>query len=114
MVSAKNGFPKRVKIGYMWFDIKPAQEDYIEAAKIAAELHIDKEEIVYDKKLPQNRFINCIIHEIVHGIIDIWGIFFQSDEEEEKFTEAFTNGLITVFMDNQELITWCNNELTRK
>ena len=43
MTKIKNDFPKRIKIGYMWFDIKAATEDYVEAAKIAAELHIDKE-----------------------------------------------------------------------
>ena len=105
--------PKKVKIGYIFYKIKAATEDYVETAKIAAELSVDKEQILFDKKLSINQLVNALIHEVVHGIIDNWGIQFPNNEAEEIFTEAFANGWTTVFLDNQEFITWLNDELER-
>lgn len=122
---------QKIKVGYAKFDILPfpGKEDYLfeedddldddlddEFSKSGdqGETNYSKHIIYYDPNQVATEHVNTIMHEIGHCITYVFGMKFKKDSDEEYFVNAFTNGLVTVFNDNPELLKWMLEHLEEK
>ena len=80
---------------------------------------IDKEaygQITYSRKMieiadgqtPQE-YLDTVIHEVVHGIIEEYGVEMDR-RKEEKFVTQFSNSLTDVLKKNPNFVAWLNEQ----
>lgn len=60
----------------------------------------DEQKIELSDKLSGSKWAEILVHEMVHGIVDNWGIDLP---DEEKFVSVFSIGLTQVLKDNPTL-----------
>jgi Zn-dependent peptidase ImmA (M78 family) len=108
----KSGLPfESVKIGYVDAEITAVESREIEKRdNIYGEWFAKHHEIDYDKELIGGEKVNTLIHEILHAIVHVWGIKFNSHEQEEDIVNTLGGALATLFKDNPELLLWVYNE----
>lgn len=98
--------PTKLKIGYNTYKIKPwtqSRED--RSSHDLGYCDHFKGEIAVDVTTPKIEVVNTVIHEILHGVVNSYGLKHYIDhEEEEKIVTALANGMTEVFLDNPDLI----------
>lgn len=62
-----------------------------------------KHEIKIKKDMPSDNITQTLWHEIIHGILDYFGID-DADEDHEKIVDAISKGVIMVVNDNKWLV----------
>ena len=53
---------------------------------------------------------NTILHEILHAVVYQWNIEL-GEKEEETLVNSLTNGLVTVFVDNPDLMDYLKTKI---
>ncbi|KNY24985.1 hypothetical protein [Pseudobacteroides cellulosolvens] len=89
----------KVKIGYKDYDINLVDRDiYVDGKECYGQINYDNEYININNKFNDNQKKATFIHEIVHGIDEMWG-----SDMTEKQVELFSNGLYKFLLDNPEI-----------
>lgn len=99
--------PQYIKIGYADFEIVGLTHDQAalrDPAGICGQIHPDKHIIDYDESLNQVALANTLLHECMHGIVDMQGLTFRREEEEENIVNALANGMSALIRDNPDFI----------
>lgn len=97
----------KVKIGYKTFDVIPWDEESNKVSgsrRSLGETHFGPSQIFVDTTGKGEETANTLLHEILHGIYHIYNI--QQGDEEERVVNTFANGMIQVFQDNPDLLTY--------
>ncbi|MFN4975282.1 MAG: hypothetical protein ACK5GV_08565 [Bacteroidota bacterium] len=106
--------PNKVKIGYSLFNIESRDEAWKERNGAVGMCKVDKSLIEYCKEQSQPEIVNTIIHEILHAVVYMFDIDFDTAKKEECLVTKMANGLHTLILDNPELLKWlvesCKNE----
>lgn len=104
--------PKFVKIGYADFRIKPFSPDKEKDENCnQGETNFADHEILYTKKQNKLEHTNTILHEVLHSICYIFGLKFTKFTKEEECVNTLANGLITLFRDNPEFLSWLQENI---
>ena len=117
---------KGIKIGYTWYEFenwsqhKAAREQaYGDFSHFA-----NKQKIGLAKHKKGAELANTVIHEILHGVAYQYGLVedfsiadktckIEDGSHEEKIVNAFSNGLMQVFVDNPWLLDWVQDRITQ-
>ncbi|KNY26341.1 hypothetical protein [Pseudobacteroides cellulosolvens] len=88
-----------VKIGYKNYTINMVNHDiYVDGKECYGQINYDNEYINIADKFNDNQKKATFIHEIVHGIDEMYG-----SDLTEKQVELFSNGLYMFLLDNPEV-----------
>lgn len=98
--------PKKVKIGYSTFNIDSKDEAWKEKNRAVGMCKVDKSLIEYFNQQSDSEIVNTIIHEILHAIVYVFDIEFDSAKKEECLVTKMANGIHTLMLDNPELLKW--------
>ena len=102
--------PTSIKIGYRDYKLEEWKQT-VATANEAQGQFFQKEGIigyVADEKGVSHA--NTILHEVLHAIIYQWNIDLD-EKMEETVVNGLTNGLITVFVDNPELLDYLKTKI---
>lgn len=95
--------PKSIKVGGFVFTIveKP------ELDGSWGECNFEKMEISIATKQEETGLRNSLFHEIIHAIIfeRFHGSKLITDKNEEQIVEGITNGLLSLFANNPQILT---------
>lgn len=97
------GLPDGIKILHKVFKLR--ERDYKESFGNTrlAEIDFMASEINY-LPLGGSETVDSIVHEVLHGIVSMFGINAKlSHDEEEYFVSTLATGLVTVMKDNPDL-----------
>lgn len=97
---------KFIKILYANYEVIPLEERQAQLREIFGQFHSKEQIIEYDSSLKNSEKVNTVLHEVAHGIVHTMGLKFHNDNEEEVFVNSFTAGLVTVFRDNPNFLSW--------
>ncbi len=106
--------PRKIKIGYSTFDIESRTQEWKIKHKAVGRCQVDKSLIEYDFTQSGPEVVNTVIHEILHAIIYIFDIEFDSHKKEEYLVRKLSNGIQTVFCDNPEFLEWIMSNCNAK
>jgi hypothetical protein len=88
-----------VKIGYKDYKVNMKDHDiYVRGKECYGEINYDEETISIGCKFNENQIKATFIHEIVHGIDDMYGA-----DLKEKQVEMLGNGLYKFIIDNPDI-----------
>ena len=93
--------PNKVKIGWKTYKVKQksATQTLIkEPEALCGSIYYDYQEIYINKDFNKKHQKAVLIHEVVHGISEMYGLDF-----DEKTVTTFSNGLNTAIKDNPQL-----------
>jgi Zn-dependent peptidase ImmA (M78 family) len=97
----------RTKIGYVDADVNLVETREIEKRdNIYGEWFAKHHEIDVDKNMVDGELINTFTHEVLHALVHVWGIKFESHEQEEYIVNALGGALTTYFKDNADYLQW--------
>jgi hypothetical protein len=103
----------KVKIGYFDYDINYIAAEEAKEREILGEIFHDTNKIDLSENLKQNtkNNLNVLLHECMHGWFNSIGCNIRelkygesNDEIEEFFVNNFTQGFLTILLDNQDLL----------
>ena len=98
-------FPKRVRVGYRWYRViawSPEEADDMNKWG----QHSPKYASIRVEKGRPSETANTLLHEIIHGAMDMAGFDHVQGPSEEFITSAVANLLTQVFQDNADLRDW--------
>lgn len=98
--------PKKIKIGYSNFTISSTDKDWKIKNKAVGLCAVEKSLIEYCKEQSDSEIVNTIIHEILHAVIYIFDVEFDTVKKEEYVVKKLANGLQTLLIDNPEFLSW--------
>ncbi len=97
--------PKKIKIGYADYKVINMKSDY--ADHDSKEGHCQNSHHIITIRVddrPESEVANTLLHEVLHAIWFMWGNGHA--QEEETCVNTLSNGLMTCFRDNPELIEY--------
>ena len=95
--------PKRVKIGWKVYQVKKdvaGQSLVMGGDLLYGDINYSTQEIHLNKDFSKAQQKATLVHEIVHGISDMYGLGF-----EEETVEVFSNALYATMQDNPGLFS---------
>lgn len=95
--------PKRAFIGLLEFRIEVVTEP-IEDGDCDGQTDLATRHVQIHRDLPFKRFVNVVLHELVHAINFDQGTTDMADEE--TFTNNLANGLTQFYLDNPRFASW--------
>lgn len=98
--------PTTVKIGYSTFKIEPQNSNWKDKNKAVGMCRVEKSLIEYCSEQSQTEIVNTILHEILHAVIYVFDIEFDTNKKEECLVTKMANGLHTLLSDNPDLMRW--------
>ena len=94
--------PKKIKIGYKVYDVVWSKEPILHDGQRVDGLHsFSQDKLFIDASKKGAYAKDVLMHEILHGIFDIWDI--KTTDGEERVVTAISTGLVTVLNDNPQL-----------
>jgi hypothetical protein len=106
--------PKKVKIGYSTFNIDSKDSTWKEKNQAVGMCSVDKSLIEYCKEQSDPEIVNTVIHEILHALIYVFDMEFDSSKKEECLVTKMANGLQTLLLDNPELLKWLSDSCKKQ
>ena len=99
--------PTHIKLGYRTLVVEPRlMDDFGE--------YINSEnKIIYNSKQTPPELVNTILHELLHAIFEDRVVGLVSDRNEETIVNALANGLMSVFVDNPQLLNFIQNNIKK-
>ena len=101
--------PNNIKIGYKNYKLEEWKQTVASANEAQGQFFSKEGIIGYTSDEEGVSHANTILHEILHGIIYQWNV--DVGEKEEAIVNGLTNGLITVFVDNPDLMGYLKNKI---
>jgi hypothetical protein len=98
--------PKKVKIGYLTFDIDSKDSAWKDRNKAVGMCKVEQSLIEYCKEQSSPEIVNTIIHEILHALVYVFDIEFDNTKKEESLVTKMANGIHTLLLDNPDLLKW--------
>lgn len=105
--------PKQVKIGYLDVPLNPKTDRWYKKNQCDGWFNTTLPEIAYWRSLPQDELVNTILHEILHGVVYVFDVKFESGRAEEAAVRKIANGLVTLLKDNPALLEWLKKSLKK-
>jgi hypothetical protein len=104
----KNTLPfNSVKIGYVDADVIAIEGRELQKRDgIFGEWNGKTHEIEYDINMAEAEKVNTLLHEVLHGLNHVWGIKYDSLDQEEEIVNALGGALATFFKDNKKFLEW--------
>ena len=100
--------PTEIKLGYRVIKIESrTMEDFGEYINF-------ENKIIYNNRITPPELTNTILHEILHAIFQDRIVDLVSENKEETIVSALANGLITVFVDNKNLLEFIKDNMVIK
>ena len=102
-----------IKIGYRNYKIDVWPDSFASTEDAEGEFFSKEGKIgIKGSTIGSAHGANTVLHEILHGIIYQYGLGEDLKEvKEEKIVNTLANGLITVFVDNPELLDYLKNKI---
>lgn len=98
------GMPKTVRIGCYIYSIELMHQEDAEIAGVMGATKLITQKIRMRPNQPPQQAANTFVHEVIHGIHDVYGLCDDSNEEE--FTALTANGLCAFWQDNPKAVKW--------
>lgn len=100
--------PTEIKLGYRVIKIESrTMDDFGEYINF-------ENKIIYNNRITPPELTNTILHEILHAIFQDRIVDLVSENKEETIVSALANGLITVFVDNKNLLEFIKDNMVIK
>jgi hypothetical protein len=96
--------PSKIKIGYAEFKVRHIARKSEKTVDMGEMEFVPNHVIRLFGKQENSELANSLFHEILHGINYVFDVPFKNVKEEEKYVRHTTNGMMTVFKDNPELL----------
>ncbi len=99
------GLPRRVKIGQYTFRIRisnPEESPDLEGCDGITDFETFR--IYLDERMPLQRAVNVVQHELTHAINWVYGI--NDGADEEHITTQHTNGIVEMWISNPKVVNW--------
>lgn len=94
----------KVKVGGYDYTVDRPEEPFYNNGDLCDGLHLPDVQVLRAAKHGSEDYQNTVfLHEVCHAIIYAYADNILSDEDEEKFVEAFSKGLYQVIKDNPEI-----------
>ena len=97
--------PQSIKIGYRDYKLEKWKQTVASANEAHGQFFAKEGIIGYTDEEKGVSHANTILHEILHAVVYQWNIEL-GEKEEETLVNSLTNGLVTVFVDNPELMDY--------
>ena len=104
--------PSKVYIGYRDYDVNEMLEE--EKGTHIGFHHGQYQYITINTDGKPNEVVNTLLHEILHGVLDMAGFCFEGEDDEECIVNSLGNGLTQVLRDNPDVINWMLTTLNAK
>lgn len=98
--------PTAVRIGHMIFRIEVSEFDDSAANHEFGHTNIMNQKIRIRPNQPAQCLANTFLHEVLHAIHWVYGLWTAESPDEELYTNQSTNGLMAFFQDNPEATAW--------
>jgi hypothetical protein len=103
--------PSSVKIGFRNYTINELKENaFNDEGEALLGRHDWKGVIEINPHFQPEEVVNSFIHEILHGIVDVYNIGIDK-EAEELYVRQLANPLTALLKDNPDLLKWIFNVL---
>ena len=96
--------PTRIQVGSSTFEVEEYVKEVADAKGHWGKCSWKDAKIYVDTSGNTARTTNTLLHEVVHAIAREWGIELVNPEENERFVECLTNGLLTTLRQNPALV----------
>ena len=97
--------PDKIKIGYRDYKLEEWKQTVASANEAQGQFFSKEGVIGYTVEEKGVSHANTLLHECLHAIIYQWNIEL-GEKEEETLVNSLTNGLVTVFVDNPDLMDY--------
>ena len=97
--------PQSIKIGYRDYKLEKWNLSVANANEAHGQFFAKEGIIGYTDEEKGVSHANTILHEILHAVVYQWKIEL-GEKEEETLVNSLTNGLVTVFVDNPDLMDY--------
>ena len=97
--------PDKIKVGYRDYKLEEWKQTVASANEAHGQFFSKEGVIGYTVEEKGVSHANTILHELFHAIIYQWHIDLD-EKMEEAVVNGLTNGLMTVFVDNPELMDY--------
>tara|TARA_Y100000310_G_scaffold321717_1_gene379754 strand:+ start:12447 stop:12797 length:351 start_codon:yes stop_codon:yes gene_type:complete len=104
--------PKKIKIGYKYFDVRFVERIGMEGQLGAA--HWERGEILLldgGSHVGPTELANTLLHEVIHLVQRFMALNHVREPSEEMITVSLTDGLLMVFADNPKLLLWIQEQM---
>ena len=102
--------PQSIKVGYRDYKLEKWKQTIANAGDAHGQFFAKEGVIGYTEEEKGVSHANTILHELFHAIIYQWHIVLD-DKMEEAVVNGLTNGLMTVFVDNPELMDYLKTKI---
>ena len=102
--------PQSIKIGYRDYKLEKWKQTVASANEAHGQFFAKEGIIGYTDEEKGVSHANTILHEILHAVVYQWNIEL-GEKEEETLVNSLTNGLVTVFVDNPDLMDYLKTKI---
>lgn len=104
-----NTLPKKIKVAGQTFKINLWGHHTASSYHKFGEFNLLDKTISIDNSLDNLKFIETLIHELLHCIYYMYTI--EGEDDEERTVTSISKGLVQVYKNNPKLLTFINNNI---
>lgn len=97
--------PKSVRVGCYEFCIEIGEIEDHESAREFGHVNLANQKIRIRPNMRPHNLANTFIHEVLHAIHWVYGLY-SGKPDEETYTTQGANGLCAFWQDNPEAVAW--------
>lgn len=97
--------PKKIKINETDYKVISRSKRWGKAQKAYGQITYDKKLIEITEGQTPQEYLDTVIHEVMHGIIEEYEVAMDK-RKEEKFVTKISNHLTDVLKKNPKLLDW--------
>jgi len=105
--------PKVVKVKESYYKLVPRSNAWQKKHNAMGRIDYKNLIIEFDRTQPDIDLVDTFIHEFLHSIIAEYKIKIKGSREEALVTKM-SQGLTTLFLENEDLLEWLHNKLKRR
>lgn len=105
--------PAKLRIGPYIYTINKVPEIKVDGNPAYGMHELGTLTIQIQEGLPPALEASCILHEIVHAVFGITGLY-KTEEQEEAIVEGLSNGICQVILDNKGLMPYIESLLNEQ
>ena len=102
--------PQFIKIGYRNYKLEKWKQTVASANEAQGQFFAKEGIIGYTDEEKGVSHANTLLHECLNSIVYQWNIEL-GEIDEETLVNSLTNGLITVFVDNPDLLDYLKSKI---
>jgi len=96
--------PNKIKIGNLTYTVKELPPPAPMEVSNKGIILYREQELYLDSGVSHEALRECLLHEILHGILVQGG--FEKETDDDKLVCTLSNGIFQVFIDNPELLSF--------